>query len=79
MKAFVVAGAICTACAGSAAAEQYLEYPGPTPFYPFQRSTLTGAAVFIPPYHRPFPIRFYTTPQQQPYSNVPPYSVISPY
>ena len=60
-------------------AEQYQEYPAPMPFYPFQRSALTGRFVFIPPYSRPFPVRVYTTPPQPPFYNVPPYAVISPY
>ncbi len=71
---------ICfAACAMPALADDYKEYPGPTPFYPFQRSFLTGHAVVIPPYHRRFPIRVYTTPPQPPYYNVPPYAVIAPY
>ena len=65
--------------AGPALAEDFHEFPAPTPGYPFQRSTLTGRAVIIPPYRRPFPIRVYTTPPQQPFYNVPPYAVISPY
>lgn len=71
--------ACLAACAVPATADDYKEYPAPTPFYPFQRSVLTGHAVVIPPYRRPFPIRVYTTPPQQPYYNVPPYAVISPY
>ncbi len=62
-----------------AGAEHYQEYPAPTPFYPFQRSALTGKAVIIPPYNKPFPVRVYTTPPQPPFYNVPPYAVISPY
>lgn len=60
-------------------AQQYLEYPAPTPGYPFQRSTLTDRAVVIPPYDRPFPVRIYTTPPKPPYYNVPPYGVVAPY
>ena len=67
------------ACASPVAAYDYTEYAAPTPFYPFQRSFLSGQAVVIPPYHRSFPVRIYTTPPQQPYYNVPPYAVISPY
>ena len=56
-----------------------IEYPAPTPHYPFQRSILTRRLVVIPPYRRPFRVRLYSTPQQQPYYNVPPYRVITPY
>ena len=60
------------------AADNY-QYPAPTPHYPFQRSFLKRRVVIVPPYAHPFRIRVYTTPQQQPYYNVPPYPVISPY
>lgn len=79
-KAWALAGLFTLAAGGwSAKAESYLEYPAPTPYYPFQRSFLTGEAVAIPPYPYPFPVRVYTTPSQQPYYNVPPYAVIAPY
>ena len=60
-------------------AQQDLEYPAPSLGYPFQRSVLTGRAVIIPPYDRPFPVRVYSTPPQPPYYNVPPYAVVAPY
>ncbi len=62
-----------------ALAEENIEFPAPTPYYPFQRSILTRRRVHIPPYAHPFRVRIYTTPQQQPYYNVPPYRVITPY
>ena len=71
--------ALAVGCVVPAAAQQYLEYPAPTPGYPFGRSALTGRAVVVPPYDRPFPVRVYSTPPQQPYYNVPPYAVVSPY
>lgn len=79
MKIILLAGAMLTASAAAATAQQYTGYPAPTPFYPFQRSTLTGRAVVIPPYDRVFPVRVYSTPPQQPYYNVPPYAVVAPY
>lgn len=65
--------------AAPALAGDYLEYPVPTPGYPFQRSVLTKRLVHLYPYRRPFHVRVYTTPQLQPYYNVPPYPVITPY
>ena len=62
-----------------ARAQQYLMYPAPTPGYPFQRSVPTGRALVIPPYDRPFTVRVYSTPPQQPYYSVPPYAVVAPY
>lgn len=79
MKILLLAGTILIGGIASAAAQQYLEYPAPTPFYPFQRSVLTNRAVVIPPYERPFPIRVYSTPPHSPYYNVPPYAVVAPY
>ena len=79
MKLTSLASAAFIALAGSAAAQGYGEYPAPMPGYPFQRSTLTDRRVFIPPYRRPFRVRVYTTPPRQPFYNVPPYAVISPY
>ena len=76
--ALIVAGVV-VASVVPACAQQYLEYPVPTPGYPFQRSVLTGRAVIIPPYDRPFPVRAYTTPPKPPYYNVPPYAVVVPY
>ena len=79
MRTSLLAMALTVSCAAQAAAQQYLEIPAPTPGYPFQRSVLTGRAVVIPPYDRPFPVRVYTTPPRSPYYNVPPYAVVSPY
>ena len=79
MKSAVLAGAMLMGGIAAASAGQYAEYPAPTPDYPFQRSTLTGRAVIIPPYERAFPVRVYSTPPQQPYYNVPPYAVVAPY
>ena len=59
-------------------AQNYTQFPAPYP-YPFQRSYASGRFVVVPPYRRPFVVRTYTTPPQQPYYNVPPYSVIAPY
>lgn len=78
MKLLIMA-LVTVVCSVSANAQDYPEYPAPTPLYPFQRSVLTGRAVFIPPYRRPFPVRVYTTPPRPPYYNVPPYAVIAPY
>ena len=74
---FVVAMAAIGTAPASAQSDR--EFPAPTPFYPFSRSVPTERSVFIPPYHRPFTVRVYTTPAQQPFYNVPPYSVVSPY
>ena len=79
MKRALAAAAFAVLVVGPAIAADYIEFPAPTPGYPFRRSTLTGQAVIIPPYRRPFPIRVYTTPPRPPYYNVPPYAVISPY
>lgn len=79
MKPSMLVLAAVAALGAPAFAQGYPEYPAPTPFYPFQRSTLTGRAVIIPPYRRPFPVRIYTTPPKPPYYNVPPYAVIAPY
>ena len=79
LKHTMLATAIGASLAGSAMAQGYTEYPAPTPGYPFQRSFLTGQAVVIPPYDRPFPVRVYTTPPSPPYYNVPPYAVAAPY
>lgn len=78
-KIVLLASLICSTLAVPCMAQDYGEYPAPTPFYPFQRSYLTGHAICIPPYRRPFPIHVYTTPQQEPYYNVPPYAVAAPY
>lgn len=78
MRSFLASMAVIV-CAAPACGQDYPEYPAPTPLYPFQRSTLTGRAVVIPPYRRPFPIRVYTTPPRPPYYNVPPYAVVAPY
>ncbi len=79
MRTFLLGLALAAGCVAPAAAQQYLEYPAPTPGYPFPRSVPTGRAVVIPPYEKPFPVRVYSTPPRQPYYNVPPYAVISPY
>ena len=81
MRMVLAASLSALVCApfGAARSQEYSEYPAPTPGYPFQRSFLTGRAVVIPPYRRPFPVRVYTTPPTQPYYNVPPYAVASPY
>ena len=79
MKTILLVTATLLALAGSAAAQGYTEYPAPMPGDRLPRSTLTGQAVVIPPYRRPFPVRVYTTPPRQPYYNVPPYAVVSPY
>ena len=79
MRTSLLGLALMAGCVAPATAQDYLEYPAPTPGYPFQRSVLTGRAVVIPPYERPFPVRVYTTPPRQPYYNVPPYAVVSPY
>ncbi len=82
MKRMLLAVSFCATLAGliaQAAAQQYPNYPAPTPDYPFQRSFLTGQVVVVPPYRQPFPVRVYTTPPTQPYYNVPPYAVVAPY
>jgi len=78
MKSLCLGLAVAAMLVVPAMAEN-IEYPAPTPFYPFQRSMLTRRIVIVPPYRYPFRVRVYTTPQQQPYYNVPPYPVISPY
>ena len=60
-------------------ADEDIAYPATIPNYPFHRSFRTDQALVIPPYRHVFPVRVFTTPQQQPYYNVPPYSVVSPY
>jgi hypothetical protein len=67
------------AFAPSVWADENIEYPSVRPNHPFQRSFRTGRFVLIPPYRHAFPIRVFSTPQQPPYYNVPPYEVISPY
>ena len=57
----------------------YEQYPAPSPFYPFRRSVLTSRLVTIPPYPDAFRVRVYNTPPRQPYYNVPPFPVVSPY
>ncbi len=74
MFAAVVIGAL----PASASADSYIEYPAPEA-YPLQRSTLTPEAVVIPPYDQAFRVRVYTTPPRQPFYNLPPYAVITPY
>lgn len=79
MRTSLLGLALALGCIAPAAAQHYIEFPAPTPGYPFQRSVLTGRAVVIPPYDRAFPVRVYTTPPQPPYYNVPPYAVVAPY
>lgn len=71
------AGLLSPGLTASAWADDYIEYPADLHGYPFQRSYLTGRAICIPPYRRPFPVRIYTTPPQPPYYNAPPYAVIT--
>ncbi len=79
MRTSLLGLALMVISVAPAYAQQDLEYSAPTPGYPFQRSVLTGRAVIIPPYDRPFPVRVYSTPPQPPYYNVPPYAVVAPY
>ncbi len=79
LNKIAVAAALGLAWMSPALAQQYGDYPAPTPDYPFQRSFLTGNAVVIPPYDTVFPVRVYTTPPTPPYYNVPPYAVAAPY
>ena len=70
---------LVTVCALAAPAlAESIEYPAYVP-YPFQRAHRTRHLVRLVPYERPFLVRSFTTPQQPPYYNVPPYKVISPY
>lgn len=71
--------AIALFAPSAAAAQNYTQFPAPIPWQRAQHSYLSGAAVVIPPYPCPFPIRVYTTPPQPPYYNVPPYAVVAPY
>lgn len=79
MRKVLLGMMLASGCIAPAFAQNYIEYPAPTPGYPFQRSVLTGRAVVIPPYDRPFPVRVYHTPPRPPYYNVPPYAVVTPY
>lgn len=79
MRTSLLGLALMVISVAPAYAQQGLEYPAPIPGFPFQRSVLTGRAVVIPPYDRPFPVRVYSTPPQPPYYNVPPYAVVAPY
>ena len=79
MKSLCLGLFAAAALVAPALAEDNIEYPAPTPYYPFQRSILKRRVVIIPPYAHRFHVRVYTTPQQQPYYNVPPYAVVSPY
>lgn len=56
-----------------------IEFPVDRPNIAIKRSFLTGETVVIPPYDHLFRVRVFTTPQRDPYYNVPPYAVISPY
>ncbi len=79
LKTTFCLGLLACAAAFTPALAENIEYPAPTPHYPFQRSFRTRRIVVIPPYRHLFRVRVYSTPQQQPYYNVPPYPVISPY
>ena len=79
MRSLCLGLVVAATLVAPALAEPNIEYPAPTPGYPFQRDRLTKRRVYIPPYHHTFRVRVYTTPQQPPYYNVPPYRVISPY
>lgn len=57
---------------------QNIEYPVDRPNIAIKRSYLTDQVVVIPPYRHLFRVRVFTTPQRDPYYNVPPYAVISP-
>ena len=76
MRRMILAAALLAA--PPVLAGPYAEYPAPVD-YPFQRSTLTPRRIVIAPYDEPFRVRIYTTPPQQPFYNVPPYGVITPY
>ncbi len=78
MRHALLATILLGVAAPPALANEYGDFPAPVP-YPFQRSTLTGQAIAISPYDQPFGVRVYTTPQHQPFYNVPPYAVIVPY
>ena len=78
MKSLRIACLVGAAVATPACAEDYGQYPAPTPYGVFPQSVLTGQVAFVPPYG-PLPVRIYTTPPQGPFYNVPPYKVIAPY
>ena len=78
MRNIVIAIVAATAVAAPACAEDYGQYPAPIPYAPLPQSYLTGDVVIVPPYG-PLPVRFYTTPPNGPFYNVPPYRVIAPY
>ena len=79
MRSLCLGLVVAVTLVAPALAEDNIEFPAPTPGYPFQRDVLTRRRIYIPPYARPFRVRVYSTPQQPPYYNVPPYRVISPY
>ena len=79
IKTFCLGVLTCAALTVPAFAQDDIEYPAPTPFYPFQRSFVAPVPVVIPPYRHLFRVRVYSTPQEQPYYNVPPYPVLTPY
>ena len=78
MRRVVMAGLLVAASPAAAAAGSYGEFPAPQD-YPFRRSILTRPRVLIRSYEQAFRVRIYTTPPQQPFYNVPPYAVITPY
>ena len=79
IKTLCLTALACATLAAPAFAGADLEYPVARPNYPFQRSYLTRRLVVIPPYRHLFLVRIFTTPQREPYYNVPPYAVITPY
>jgi hypothetical protein len=80
MKKLVPAAVLVCAMATAslARADESIEYLEAPASYPFQRSEPAGQAIAIAPYDRLFEVRVFTTPQRQPYYNVPPYPVLAP-
>lgn len=78
LKSFSFA-ALLVLCASAPVLAEDIEFPADRPNIAIPRSYLTGEAVVIPPYRHLFRVRVFTTPQRDPYYNVPPYAVISPY
>ena len=78
-KTFWMSALATSILAIPAFADPDIEYPAGRPNISIHRSTRTGRVVVIPPYRHLFQVRVFTTPQRDPYYNVPPYAVISPY
>ena len=78
MRRIVMIGLLAGLGPAAALANPYSEFPAPEA-YPLQRSVLTPQRVIIVPYEQPFAVRVYSTPPQQPFHNVPPYAVVTPY